>query len=103
MIFGGALPALLFGVAFGNLFLGLPFHFDALQRPIGAGGLFGLLHPFALLGGIMSLSMLIFHGNAYPALKVGEPMASRARAVGRGEAIIFVLPFGPARFWGHLV
>src|ERR1700726_2113590 len=29
----GVVPALLFGVAFGNLFLGLPFHFDSLQRP----------------------------------------------------------------------
>src|SRR6202042_1777394 len=33
----GAVPSLLFGVAFGNLFLGLPFHFDALQRPVYSG------------------------------------------------------------------
>src|ERR1700722_8375707 len=38
LTFGGAVPALLFGVAFGNLFLGLPFHFDAMQRLFGAGG-----------------------------------------------------------------
>jgi len=99
LTFGGAVPALLFGVAFGNLFLGLPFHFDAMQRPFGAGGLFSLLHPFALLGGIMSLSMLILHGNAYAALKVGEPMASRARDVGRLASVIFVLAFVAGGFW----
>jgi len=101
LTFGGAVPALLFGVAFGNLFLGLPFHFDALQRLMGAGGLFRLLHPFALLGGIMSLSMLILHGNAYAALKVGEPMASRARAVGRVASVIFILAFVAGGFWVH--
>src|SRR4030088_777203 len=59
LLIGGAVPALLFGVAFGNLFLGLPFHFDELQRPVFTGGFFGLLHPFALLAGGVSLSMLI--------------------------------------------
>ena len=41
---GGAVPGLLFGVAFGNLFLGLPFDFDAMQRPVYSGGFFNLLH-----------------------------------------------------------
>jgi cytochrome d ubiquinol oxidase subunit II len=96
---GGALPALLFGVAFANLFLGVPFHFDALQRPVVTGSFFSLLHPFALLGGVVSLSMLILHGNAYAALKVGEPMAGRARLVGRAAAAIFLLAFLGAGFW----
>jgi cytochrome d ubiquinol oxidase subunit II len=51
----GAVPALLFGVAFGNLFLGLPFHFDSLQRPVYYGGLVNLLSPHALHGGLISL------------------------------------------------
>jgi cytochrome d ubiquinol oxidase subunit II len=96
---GGAVPALLCGVAFGNLFLGVPFHFDALQRPVVSGSFFSLLHPFALLGGVCSLSMLVLHGNAYAALKVGEPMASRARAVGRVAALVFLLAFIGAGFW----
>ena len=96
---GGALPALLLGVAFANLFLGVPFHFDSLQRPVVTGSFFSLLHPFALLGGIVSLSMLVLHGNAYAALKVGEPMAARARRVGRAAAVIFLLAFLGAGFW----
>jgi cytochrome d ubiquinol oxidase subunit II len=96
---GGALPALLLGVAFANLFLGVPFYFDSLQRPVVSGSFFSLLHPFALLGGIISLSMFILHGNAYAALKVGEPMAARARLAGRMAAVIFLLAFLGAGFW----
>jgi cytochrome bd ubiquinol oxidase subunit II len=98
---GGALPALLCGVAFGNLFLGIPFHFDALQRPIVGGSFFSLLHPFALLAGIVSLSMLVMHGNAYAALKAGEPMAGRARGLGRTAALVFLVAFIGAGFWVH--
>ena len=96
---GGALPALLLGVAFANLFLGVPFHFDSLQRPVVTGSFFSLLHPFALLGGVISLSMLILHGNAYVSFKVGEPMAARARLVGRLASVVFMLTFLGAGFW----
>jgi cytochrome d ubiquinol oxidase subunit II len=96
---GGAVPALLFGVAFGNLFLGLPFHFDALERPVFTGGFFGLLRPFALLTGLVSLSMLVLHGAAYAALKVGEPMAARAAAVGRSAVAAFLVSFLAAGLW----
>jgi cytochrome d ubiquinol oxidase subunit II len=95
----GIAPALLFGVAFTNLFLGVPFSFDAMQRPAAAGGFFNLLHPFALLGGIVSLSMLVLHGNAYAAMKVGEPMATRACMVGRIASATFLVAFLGAGFW----
>lgn len=99
LLIGGAVPALLFGVAFGNLFLGLPFHFDVLERPVFTGGFFGLLRPFALLSGVVSLSMLVLHGATYAALKVGEPMAARAAAVGRGAVAIFLASFLIAGAW----
>jgi cytochrome bd ubiquinol oxidase subunit II len=95
----GVVPALLFGVAFGNLFLGLPFHFDSLQRPVYSGGFFNLLHPFALLGGIISLSMIILHGATYAAMKVGEPMGARAKVLGRIASAVFVVAFIGAGFW----
>jgi cytochrome d ubiquinol oxidase subunit II len=96
---GGGVPALLFGVAFANLFLGVPFHFDGMQRPVVTGGFFSLLHPFALLGGIISLSMLVLHGNAYAAMKVGEPMAARACLIGRIASAIFLVAFVGAGLW----
>jgi cytochrome d ubiquinol oxidase subunit II len=95
----GAVPALLFGVAFGNLFLGLPFHFDSLQRPVYSGGFFNLLSPLALLGGLISLSMIILHGATYAAMKVGEPMGARVKVLGRIASAVFVLAFMGAGFW----
>jgi cytochrome d ubiquinol oxidase subunit II len=96
---GGTVPALLFGVAFGNLFRGLPFHFDELQRPVYTGLFIGLLHPFPLLVGVVSLAMLVMHGSAYAALKTGEPMSARAAWSGRVAAIVFVATFLAAGLW----
>jgi cytochrome d ubiquinol oxidase subunit II len=96
---GGAVPALLLGVAFGNLFLGVPFHLDALQRPVYTGGFWNLLHPFALLSGLVSLCMMILHGAAYAALKTEDPIAARARAAGELAALLMLLFFGLAGWW----
>jgi len=95
----GAVPALLFGVAFGNLFLGIPFHFDPLQRTLYTGGFFNLLQPFALLAGVVSLSMMLLHGTTYAAMKVGEPMAGRARTAVMFAAGVFLASFVCAHFW----
>ena len=96
---GGAAPALLFGVAFGNLLLGIPFHFDELRRPVYTAGFFNLLHPFALLSGLISLSMLVMHGSAYAALKIDRSMAPRVAAVGRAAALVLVVALVAAGIW----
>jgi cytochrome d ubiquinol oxidase subunit II len=96
---GGTVPALLFGVAIGNLFLGLPFHFDELHRSVYTGGFFELLHPYALLTGLVSVSMLVMHGSTYAALKVGEPMSERANRLGRTAAATFIVAFLIAGLW----
>ncbi|MFP4062986.1 MAG: cytochrome d ubiquinol oxidase subunit II [Halochromatium sp.] len=76
---GGAVPALVFGIAFGNLLQGVPFHLDELLRPYYTGNFFGLLNPFALLTGLISLGMLTMHGAIWLQLRTGEPIASRAK------------------------
>src|ERR1700692_334723 len=72
LLIAGAVPALLFGVAFGNLFLGVPFHFDEFMRPVYSGGFINLLPPLALLAGVVRVSMLVLHGTTYAAVKLGE-------------------------------
>jgi cytochrome d ubiquinol oxidase subunit II len=99
LLIAGALPALLFGVAFGNLFLGIAFHFDELMRPVYTAGFLTLLQPFALLAGVVSLSMLVLHGASYAALKAGEPMSARAASIGSAAAIVFVIAFAAAGAW----
>jgi cytochrome bd ubiquinol oxidase subunit II len=100
---GGAVPALLFGIAFGDLFGGIPFHFDSLQRIIYGGGFFNLLTPFAIVCAFVSLSMMILHGAAYASMKAGEPMSRRACLTGMAAACVFVLSFALAglmvTFW----
>jgi cytochrome d ubiquinol oxidase subunit II len=96
---GGAVPAILFGVAFGNLLLGIPFHFDELRRPMYTGGFFNLLHPFALLSGVVSVTMLVMHGASYAALKIDRSLAERTAAVGRIAALLLVITFALAGIW----
>jgi cytochrome bd ubiquinol oxidase subunit II len=96
---GGSVPALLFGVAFGNLFLGVPFHYDDMMRPVFTGSFFNLLHPFALLCGLVSLSMLIMHGATYASLKVEGALGARAGEVGKAAALLFAILFTFAGLW----
>src|ERR1700761_2143597 len=77
---GGIVPALVFGVAFGNLFEGVPFSFDETLRLKTDITLLGLLNPFALLVGLVSLGMIVMHGAAWLNYKTRGPVQDRARA-----------------------
>lgn len=96
---GGALPALLFGVAFGNLFLGLPFRLDELMRSTYEGSFFALLHPFALLAGLVSLSMLCAHGGAWLMLRTDADLHRRSRKATQLCALVYLLSFAAAGTW----
>jgi cytochrome bd ubiquinol oxidase subunit II len=102
LLAGGGVPALLFGVAFGNLLLRIPFHFDGMMRPIYTGGFINLLHPFALLCGLVSLAMLVMHGAAYASVKVAGDLGRRAASVGRAAAWIYIVLFIAAGVWVHV-
>ncbi len=84
---GGAVPALVFGVAMGNLLRGVPFSFDSELRATYAFGLFDLLNPFALLCGLVSVAMLLTHGAVYLAVKTDGEVAQRARTTSRYAAL----------------
>ncbi|GAB6842173.1 cytochrome d ubiquinol oxidase subunit II [Methylorubrum rhodinum] len=89
---GGLVPALIFGVAVGNAFLGAPFRFDADLRLTYEGGLLDLLNPFALLCGLVSVAMLAMHGASYLALKADGPVAARAAGlIGKAALATLVL------------
>jgi cytochrome d ubiquinol oxidase subunit II len=99
LLVSGVVPALLFGVAFGNLFTGLPFHFDSMMRPVYTGGFFNLLRPFALLSGLVSLSMLVMHGATYATLKVAGAPGARAAEIAKVAALTFTVVFIGAGIW----
>ncbi len=81
LFIGGFVPALLCGVAIGNLFLGVPFHFDADLRFYYEGNFFLLLRPFALLCGLVSVAMLVTQGAAFLNLKTTGRVRERAAAL----------------------
>lgn len=99
LFIGGAVPALLFGVAFGNLLLGVPFQHDEFLRPTYTGSFFGLLRPFALLAGIVSLSMLIMHGAVWLQLRAGPPVRERARSAAVIAGGVLIMTFALAGLW----
>ncbi|KPV94475.1 Cytochrome bd-I ubiquinol oxidase subunit 2 [Pseudoalteromonas sp. P1-9] len=90
---GGLVPALIFGVAFGNLLLGVPFEFDNTLRPTYTGSFFGLLNPFAILAGLVSVAMLLTHGANWLQLKTEENLLARARIVSFYLSLVTVLLF----------
>ncbi len=76
---GSLLPALLLGVAVGNIYAGIPM--DAAGNYSGVP-LFGLITPFTLLTGLLGLAMFLAAGAAWIALKAPAGSELRARAVG---------------------
>ena len=96
---GGSVPALVFGVAFGNLLQGVPFHFDVFLRSYYTGNFWGLLNPFALLAGVVSLTMLVFHGAIYLQMRTEGDVAARARKAATWFGLVFLAAFGLAGVW----
>jgi cytochrome d ubiquinol oxidase subunit II len=96
---GGFVPALIFGVAFGNLLQGVPFSFDNDMRVTYAGSFWQLLNPFGLLVGVVSLSMLLMHGSIYLQIKTEGVIAQRARRATRIAGAVFILAFVLAGVW----
>ncbi len=96
---GGTVPALVFGIAFGNLLQGVPFHLDDLLRPYYTGSFFGLLNPFALLAGVISVGMLTMHGAIWLQLRTEEPIASRAKAWAKVTGLATIGGFALAGIW----
>lgn len=72
---GSLVPAIVWGVAFTDLAHGLPLRAGGSY----AGGLLGLLHPVALLGGVASCAVFCLHGAVFLSLKTTGELARRAR------------------------
>jgi cytochrome d ubiquinol oxidase subunit II len=95
----GLVPTLVFGVAFGNLLLGVPFHFDGDQRSFYTGSFWALLNPFALVAGLVSVTMLAMHGGLYLSIRTEGDVQARAIRAARIAGIVFLALFATAGFW----
>ena len=71
---GSFVPALLFGVAFANIFQGIPFD----DKGVFHGTLFTLLNPYGILGGMLFVLLFLLHGSLWLAVKAEGPLYDRA-------------------------
>ncbi len=99
LFIGSMVPALVFGIAFGNLLQGVPFHYDDFLRPYYTGSFLGLLNPFSLLAGVVSLGMLTLHGAIYLQLRTADALNARARRFVRLAALTTLASFALAGLW----
>lgn len=89
LFIGGFVPALVFGVAVGNVLWGVPFRLDSDLRSFYDGSFLGLFHPFSLLCGLLSVAMLVLHGAGWLSIKLEEGVV-RDRALRFGAIAAFV-------------
>lgn len=100
LLCGGSIFAIIaFGLVIGNVLQGVPFHFDSTLRPYYTGTLLGLFNPFALLCGIISLSMFLMHGGLYLSIKTENMIKERAIKSAQIAAVVLVLLFAIAGVW----
>ncbi|QMV74083.1 cytochrome d ubiquinol oxidase subunit II [Comamonas piscis] len=90
---GSFIPALICGVAMGNVLQGVPFRLTPELYIHYDGSFFGLLNPFAILAGLISVSMLLMHGAAWLCIKTEGAIAARARTVGSISAVLTAVLF----------
>jgi cytochrome d ubiquinol oxidase subunit II len=91
---GSVVPAILFGVAFANIFQGIPID----GKGVFHGSIFTLLNPYGLLGGVLFLMLFLVHGALWLTIRTDGDLHDRAvSAVGKlwpvllGVAVIFLV------------
>ncbi|ELI5731979.1 cytochrome d ubiquinol oxidase subunit II [Vibrio fluvialis] len=95
----GFVPPIIFGVAFGNLLQGVPFQLNEFAMPTYHGSFFGLLNPFGLLCGLVSLFMILMQGATWLQMKTTGPVHVRARNIAQLTGLLTVILFVVAGFW----
>ncbi|MCD7060665.1 cytochrome d ubiquinol oxidase subunit II [Pelagibacterium xiamenense] len=99
LFIGGFVPALIFGVAMGNVLQGAPFDLDRTLRPSYQGSFLGLLGPFALVAGLVSVSMVVTLGASVIAKRTSGEIAERAARYGQWSGLAAIVLFALAGLW----
>ncbi|WP_375753524.1 cytochrome d ubiquinol oxidase subunit II [Vibrio sp. HN007] len=95
----GFVPPVIFGVAFGNLLQGVPFTLSDFMMPTYHGSFFGLLNPFALVCGVVSLGMFIMMGTTWLQMKTTDEVYDRARGFSVISSLVVAGLFVLAGIW----
>jgi len=102
---GSAVPALLFGVAFGNVVGGSPIAplegttADNASNLNYVGNFFDLLNPYALLMGVMTLTVFTTHGAIFLALKTSGEVRASARSAALRVGLVAAIAAVATLLW----
>ncbi|RUS02617.1 cytochrome d ubiquinol oxidase subunit II [Pectobacterium polaris] len=96
---GSFVPTLVFGIALGNLLQGVPLSVDMYLRLTYHGGFFGLLNPFGLLAGVVSVTMIVAHGAIYLQMRTTEALQRRAQKTVLIASTLMSITFLLAGLW----
>jgi cytochrome d ubiquinol oxidase subunit II len=96
---GSALPALLFGVAVGNIIRGLPLtaateFIAGGGEPVFLGNLFAALNPYSIVIGLLSVAWILLHGSTWLALKTTGDLYERSKRTRKAMTIVYAAMFG---------
>lgn len=95
IVVGSTVPALLWGVAFANIVRGVPIDADFEYT----GGFVTLLNPYALLGGVVTLTLFLLHGSVFLALKTTGEVRERANATAARVGLVAVVVAAAFLLW----
>ena len=95
----GAVPMLVFGAAFGNLFQGLPFHFEWNLTSWYVGSFLSLFNPFAIFCGLLAVALSVFMGCAMLMIRGEGDLYRRARMIGWVAGLVAVALFAIGGAW----
>ncbi len=98
IIAGSAAPALLWGVAFGNIVRGVAID----EKKEYVGSFFDLLNPYALLGGLVTLSLFVTHGAVFLSLKTLGDVRDRAKALALRVGLVAALLAVAFLMWTYI-
>lgn len=99
LFISGIVPPLILGVAMGNLFLGVPFHYDEYMRSFYTGNFFMLLHPFAILAGLLGIAMFLMQGASYLMLRSTGSVHNTAQKYLQWAALAVIGLFAIEGIW----
>ncbi|MDN8541040.1 cytochrome d ubiquinol oxidase subunit II [Erwinia sp. ACCC 02193] len=96
---GSFVPPLVIGVAFGNLLQGVPFYADEYLRLFYTGSFFQLLNPFALLAGVVSVTMILTQGATYLQMRTTGELHLRSKTIAQIATLVMMAGFVLAGIW----
>jgi cytochrome bd ubiquinol oxidase subunit II len=99
LVVSGAVPMIVFGAAIGNLFRGVPFHFEWNMTSFYTGSFLGLLNPFAILTGVLSLALAVMMGALTVMNGAEGAIHRRAQGLAQTAAAAAAVLFALGGFW----